>query len=480
MKKIISIILTLCLMLTFTNVSFADNKSSKNIYSQPTDKKWPKAPSVTSPSAILMDADTGTILYGKNIDKKYYPASTTKLLTSIIALENANLDEKITFSHNAVYSLESGSTHIGIKEDEKITMKDALYALLLASANEVANGIAEHVGGSIDNFAAMMNSYAKKIGCTNSNFMNPSGLHNDKHYTTAHDLALIGKYALTNPIFAEITKTKTYTIGKTNITNEKRTFSNHHQMLMGTRQGFTQYKYDGCIGGKTGYTTKADHTLVTFAKRDNMTLIAVVMNTSVHDQYKDSTSLLDYGFNKFTSYNISNLDNDNTIPNADAAMFDRYYSISNYNESISIDSNSSIILPKTAKIENASKDITFNDIKDMKQGENIIGSISYSYDNVNVGSTNIIFNYNNKTETPVLSMPSDLCSTTEEESTESKDNTSFKSVIIKILKVAGIILCILLILFIIYLIIRHIKYKRKRYSYRVKRHRKSRFDDLNF
>ena len=468
MKKLISILLTAVISITcFSSVTFADNKKS-NV-------SWPEEPNIASPSAIVIDASTGTILYGKNINDKYYPASTTKVLTGIIALENANLDEVVTFSHNAVYSLESGSTHIGIMENEQVKMEDCLYGLMLASANEVANGIAEHIGGSIDGFADIMNEYATNIGCTNSHFTNPSGLHNDEHYTTSHDLALIARYALRNEKFQEIVKTRLYRIPATNKIDEERVFSNHHQMLMGTKEGYTQYKYEDCIGGKTGYTSKARHALVTYGRRGDTTLVAVVMNTSVHDQYLDSTALLEYGFNNFSTYNISKAEGTSSLNSDDLELFNRYYNISNYEDSISIDSDSSVIIPNSVEFSSLRKEINYNtDIK-LTEGKNNIGNVTYYYGDKVVGTSDINLNCTSESLTPILTMPDEMTSNNTDD--EKKESGGF----IKILKNIGIILIcivgIVLLFLLVLVIINEVRWRRRRkrrLSYDISSRRKRR------
>lgn len=255
---------------------------------------WPQGPQVQAETAIVMEADSGTVLYAKGIDETREPASITKILTALVALEHSKLDEQVTFSHNAVFSIEQGSTHIGIKEGEVLTMEQCLYGILLASANEVSNGVAEHVGGSIEQFVDMMNEKARELGCKNTHFSNANGLHSDEHYTTAYDMALITQAALKNPTFRSIMSTDHYIIPTTNITDEERWLNNHHKML---RQ--TKFHYDGCIGGKTGYTTDAGNTLVTVAERDGMELICVTLKTNATAVYTDTAQLLDYGFDNF-------------------------------------------------------------------------------------------------------------------------------------------------------------------------------------
>ena len=252
-------------------------------------------PAVEAESAILMDADTGVILYEKNIHTRQYPASITKIMTALLAQENCDMDEVINFSRTAVYTVERGSSNIGIDENETLTMEDALYALLLASANEVANGIAEHISGSVDAFAELMNERAKELGCEDTHFINPHGLPNDNHYTSAYDMALIARAFFSYENLSTISGTAFYHINATATQPDEIDLGNHNKMLPGTNRG-SGYYYEGLVGGKTGYTDIARQTLVTCAERDGVRLICVVMKDESPSQYKDSAALYDYGF----------------------------------------------------------------------------------------------------------------------------------------------------------------------------------------
>lgn len=192
---------------------------------------WPQGDAVQADSAIVMDADTGAVLYAKDIDQELYPASITKIMTALLALENGNLDDVVTFSEYAVYSIEYGSSHLGLTEGEELTLEQCLYGILLASANEISNAVAEHIGGDVETFADMMNQRAEELGCTHTHFVNPHGLHDENHYTTAHDMALIMQEALKNPKFCEIIGTEEYFFPETNLVDEKRYFINHHKMV---------------------------------------------------------------------------------------------------------------------------------------------------------------------------------------------------------------------------------------------------------
>lgn len=255
---------------------------------------WPEGPKVMAETAIVMDMDTGEVLYAKGIDEKRAPASTTKIMTAMLAIEKVPFETQITFT-DEVNNIEAGSTHIGIKPGETLTMKDCAYAILLASANEVSSGVAEYIGTTVPTFVDMMNQRAKELGCTNTHFVNANGLYDENHYTTARDLAIIAKAAFQNETFREVIKTPYYIVPKTNITDEERWLNNHHKMVL---QGSEHY--EGCLGGKTGYTEKAGNTLVTYAERDGRKLVCVLLaDINIVAQYTDTKALLDYGFDSF-------------------------------------------------------------------------------------------------------------------------------------------------------------------------------------
>jgi len=275
------IIFFLCTLIFTGNITFAETSNLD----------------ISAASVILIDGKTSQILYKKNENTKHYPASITKLMTALLALENLDLNDSITFSRNAVLSIEYGSSHIGIQEDETLTIDQAMHGLLLMSANEVANGLAEETSGSIEAFAEVMNARAELIGAKNTHFVNPHGLHDDNHYTTAYDMALIAKELANNESFLKIMKDITYEIPPTNKVAEIRYLSQQHKM-MNEKRDATLFRPD-VIGGKTGYTNEAGHTLVTIAKKGDQILIAVILNGNGNEVYKDTNQLLDYGFSQF-------------------------------------------------------------------------------------------------------------------------------------------------------------------------------------
>lgn len=253
-------------------------------------------PDVYSSGYCVMNTNTGEIIFQKNMDEKKYPASITKIMTAIVALENcSDLSETLTFSDQAVNSLTSNSSTLTPKASvgEEMTVEEALYGMMLCSANECANALAEYTSGSVEQFAALMNQKAEEIGAVNTHFVNAHGLHDDNHYTTPHDMALIFQYALKNPVFAEIVSTVKYTIPKTN-KNDARDCYMTHQLVNGA------IDFEGVYAGKTGHTAEAGRTLVTAAKRYGVDLIAVVMGSDDAHFCTDTEILFEYAFGLVT------------------------------------------------------------------------------------------------------------------------------------------------------------------------------------
>ena len=244
---------------------------------------WPQGPDTYSETAVLMDADTGTILYNKGMDEKRYPASITKIMTALLALENSNLDDQVTFTEECLADQTSDSGNIGMQVGEVLTMRQCLLALMIRSANDVATQIAVQIAGSVAAFADMMNQKAQELGCVNTHFVNASGMPDENHYTTAHDMALIFREAIKNQDFLDIIGTQSFTIDPTNMNSESRTYSTHHALVA---QGAPK------------------NTLVSGATRDGMTLIAVAMRADAGQVCQDHISMFDYGFNNFQKVEV--------------------------------------------------------------------------------------------------------------------------------------------------------------------------------
>lgn len=343
---------------------------------------WPENVSISAEGGIVMDADSGVILYGKNMHTSYYPASITKILTALLIIENFDLDDTVTFSHNAVFNVEAGSTSAGMDVGDTLTVRDCLYAMMLKSANEVANALAEYASGSIEAFAAVMNDKAKSLGCTDSHFNNPSGLNDPDHYTSAHDMALIAQAAFQNEIFTEIDSTLYYDLPPTKRNPEGFRIYPGHRML---KKNMPQY-YPGIVGGKTGYTSLAGNTLVTCAERDGVRLIAVVLNGhSTH--YVDTKALLDFGFRNFQSLDVADYDttytsitNDMSIaglPTTDLSV-------------LHVQSDCRITLPAGADFSDTVSTISYDLPEDAPS--DAIARISYEYGGRQVGYTYLVRN----------------------------------------------------------------------------------------
>lgn len=260
---------------------------------------WPQGPKIEAESAVLMELSTGSILYSKNADKAQFPASITKVMTALLACEHLDMNGNMVVAESAAYGIEPGSSSIYAETDEQFTIQQAMMAIMLESANEMSLAVAQETSGSVKKFVELMNRRAAQLGCTNTHFNNPNGLPDETHYTTANDMARIAKAAWSNLLFRGFVTTDYFEIPPTNKQPETRYMLNHHKMMAGR-----DYAYDGVVGGKTGYTDAAGNTLVTYAKRGNVTLLAVVLR-SVNGAYPDTAALLDYGFNNFERAKIS-------------------------------------------------------------------------------------------------------------------------------------------------------------------------------
>ncbi len=451
------------------------NNSSKGVSTNTNSSvTWPEGPNVYAEGAIVMEASTGLILYEKNAQKSYYPASITKIMTALLAIENSSMGDTVTFSRNAIFDVELDSSRIGIDVGEQLTMQQCLYAILLESANEVTYAVAEHVAGSIPAFAKMMNERAKSLGCVNTNFTNPHGLHDENHYTSAYDMALITKEAMKNATFRKIFNTRTYQIPPTNIQSETRYLRNHHRFVLGQ-----DYLYDDCIGGKTGYTSKAKYTLVSVAKRGDLELICVVMRDDSNEhQYTDTQKLFNYGFDNFSIYPINDLESSDSI--TESPMFTKYNALlSDTQTPITIDKNGYLILPNSASFQDAQKDVTFYSSQDgtngtpssgMDAGDKIIGKISYTYSGKYVGGANILY----KNTNPLVLIQDSEEKPADTPSETSPSKKSGKPLII-IVGIAAGLLIIAVILY--YIFVERPRLRRRKAYYHKRANRKSYRDD---
>ena len=265
---------------------------------------WPQGPDITSAAAVVMEDTTNTILYAKDMDQSLSPAGAVKIMTCLLALENSQLTDQVTMTETGVSGVTDGGAHISSQLGEVFTMEQCLYAIMLASANDIALQIAEQIGGSVEAFVEKMNSRAQELGCTNTVFTNPTGLPDDNQHTTAHDLALIMQAAINTDGFRDIASATSYTIPATNVSGGARNLTSSFSL---TNQTASAY-YNGCIGGRESTTTASGSVLVTAAERNSTTLICVVMNGATGQTANEAISLMDYGFGNFQLLDLSEED----------------------------------------------------------------------------------------------------------------------------------------------------------------------------
>lgn len=417
-------------------------------------ENWPAGPAIGAEGAILMEANTGAILYSKNIHEKLYPASTTKILTALVAAENSKMDEMVTYSHEAVFSLEPGSSNMGMDEGEQITMEQSLYGLLVNSANEAGNAIGEHIAGSMEAYAEMMNKKAQELGCKNSHFVTTNGLHDENHYTTPYDLALIARAFFDNELLCKMASTPTYYIPQSPTQPDDDLYCATHNKMMTTGK----YHYDYFVGGKTGFTSVARQTLVTCAEKDGMKLICVIMKEESPYQFQDTIDLFNYGFDNFQMLNVSENETKYTIDNSD--FFTTNNDIfGNSKPILSVNTSDCIVLPKTASFQDAQSELSYN-----SQEADTVAKITYTYSGVTVGAATVDLAYE---EQETFDFEKPMIQETEEETEKSDENVIFvnvKRILLWVLIIAGV----LILVFIAAAFINSYHFSRKRRSRRVR------------
>lgn len=335
---------------------------------------------IDAPNLLLGEnSNTEKILYSRNIYEKIYPASITKLMTALLTVENCELDDIVTVSENAVHSVPSGYVNANLQVGEQLTVEDLLYVMLIPSANDAANALAEHVGGSIESFGTMMNTRAKELGCTGTNFTNPSGLQQEEHYTTTRDLYLIAKAAYSKSIIKKIIGTVSYTLPSTNAySGDARIFTTTNYM---TRKNMSKYYCDYCIGGKTGYTGDAKNCVIEYAQKDGIELIAIVMgeNAKVKGQkFLDAKEMFEYAFEKYENKKIASKGEVYESIKINNATKETKELNLLFKEDINILS----LKEDKININNLEKSIEYINIKAPLQKGQTIGKISIEYDGI--------------------------------------------------------------------------------------------------
>lgn len=439
-------------------------------------RNWPTGPSVSAESAILIDANTGTILYEKNIHDKHAPASTTKILTSLIASENSELDEMVHFSHEAVFNLEPGSSNMGMDVGEALPMKEALYGVLVQSANETSNAVAEHIGETNEGFAKMMNEKAKSLGALNSNFINPHGLYDENHYTTAYDLSLIATEFFKNELLCKMSSTRYYHIPQSPTQPDDDCYIDSSNKLFANQT----YEYEYLIGSKTGYTDLSRQTLVSAATKGGLKLICVILKTESPAQFTDTIALLDYGFSNFQPVSIVENEVKYALDSSDTFSTEMDI-FGNSTPIFSLNEEAYVVIPTTAEFSDLQSTLDYD-----SESDSSFARINYTYYDTPVGQASIDLHIDKtntldfeETATTTSSLPD---TTTGELPIAEDENIIFVNVVKVIMWTILIVAIIILFIYLRALINSYHFNKRRRA--RIARRRKSiirgEFDDFNF
>ena len=383
----------LCIVLLFSNMSISA-LATRDYQAEAEERKklpvetnqyvnWPAGPEIGAQSAILLEVNTGAVLYAKNIDEQLYPASITKILTALIAFEECDMDEMVTFSFDAIHSINwREDANMGINVGDSITMEQCLYGLLVGSANEAAYAIAEHIcgEGNVDKFSDMMNAKAKELGCTNSNFITPNGIHDENHYTSAHDMALIAQAFFSNELLSKMSCTTSYHVPQTSTQPREDMIVWAKSKLLSGKE----YAYDGLIGTKTGYTDDARQTLISCAQKNGLKLVCVILKEESPNQFTDTIELFEYGFKNFTAFSVA--ENDSTYSIDTSNFFSTDTDFFGSSKSIlEVDPDDYIVLPANVDFSEAKAHLTYDNLD---EGE--IARINYTFNDISVGYASII------------------------------------------------------------------------------------------
>lgn len=340
---------------------------------------WPSDTGIQSEAGIVMDMDSGAVIFGQNIHEPKVPASITKLLTALVVIENGNLEDQLTFSHDAVYNVEEGSGNkLQIEEGDTMTVRECLTLMLLQSSNQAANALAEHVGGTREAFVEMMNQRCQQLGCNESHFANPSGCNDDTQRTTAYDMALISRAAFSNPVLLAIDSQKEGTLPPTTNRPNGTTYEMEHKLVK-TEDPSSETYYPYAVAGKTGWTSQAGNTLVTYAVKDDMRMVAVTLKSTEWTHYSDTITILDFAFARFKDVNVAENENAYVTGSDPVTVDGRTYDPSQ----LYIDSEAVITLPNDAGFTDAllSEDISLP----QDHPDNAVGRLVYTYNDRKVG-----------------------------------------------------------------------------------------------
>lgn len=340
---------------------------------------WPSDTGIEAEAGAVMDVDTGTMLFGQNSHVEYYPASITKILTAIVVLEHADLTDTVTYSDKAMNSVEADSGNkLSLVAGDTMTVEDCLYALLLASVNQAANALAEHVAGSIPDFVDMMNAKIAELGCTESHFANPSGLNNDDQVVTAFDMTKIAAAAYSNPKLLEISSAKSWKVGATTNNPDGVSVRNEHRLVI-TEDTESPYYCPEAVAGKTGYLLKAGNTLVTYGEKDGRRVVSVILKGSPRQYFVDGKNLLQFGLNRFQNVDIAENETRYVTGDDQVDVNGTSYAPSD----LAVQAGKKITLPKDASFADA--ELSLGAVPDGAP-EGTVGVLNYIYNERKIGS----------------------------------------------------------------------------------------------
>lgn len=395
---------------------------------------WPAGPAISAEAAVLMEIDTGAILYAKNMDEELYPASITKLMTCLLAAEHGDMTDRVEFSYEAVHSIPADASSMGMDVGESLTLEECLYGIMVGSANEVANAVAEYTAGSIDAFVDMMNERAVSLGCEHTHFVTTNGLHDEEHYTCARDMALIAREFFSNEMLSRIANTTRYHFEPSETQPDDIYLNNHHKLING------EIPYEGIRGGKTGYTGDARRTLVTCAEQQGMSLVCVVMMDENPEQFNDTVTLFNYGYSNFSLVPVS--ENETRYTPGESGFFKTGSDV--FGDStpfLKISEDSRIVKPVGIDFEDLDTEVDFD------AGPGRIARITYSLGGMELGSAYVESVMDAGTDYEFERVPAEDIGDPGGIAIERQDKTVFLNVrvIVTIIIIVAVTLCLVIV-----------------------------------
>ena len=436
------LLLLLIPVLTFTALPIQANATAQDFLDEAEERKdepvesngrpsWPQGPAIGAEAAVLMDADTGAVLYAKNMDEELFPASITKLMTCLVAIENCSLDEVITVNQSAINANEADGSHMYLRAGEQLTLEELLYGILINSANEACNAVGEHIGGSIDGYVDMMNAKAQELGCTHTHFVTANGLHNEEHYTSAHDMALIAQAFFSYDILCRMSSTARYRIPSTDLHDEHNLHSKN-RLYAGA-----EYAYEPLVGSKTGFTSLSRQTLVSCAQKGDLRLICVILREESPYQFTDTVTLFDYGFEHFQKVRTSQYETRFGISNSD--FFDGDNDVfGSTSPLMTLDDEALILLPDTLSFTSLNTNVYYDALP-----EHAVARIAYDYEGIPMGNAYVFLNTSSAPEVR-FTPGSQMNSTAGDGASDKKIYINIYHVLIALAVIAGAVVIFLI------------------------------------